>query len=179
MAAALSVFQTKGVGAATMRDIAEEAGFAVGGLYRYFKNKEEIVNAAADDVAERSIEAWAQTRGENEGFRDYMARVLLAQMEIFSKERALYDVFAQERSEEVLRPVGISSEHSTRWTAALDRLLDEGMKEGSIQPRALDSLTLYVQGALRSALFVYAERNDETVDQVVDDLMSYLFEGIG
>ncbi len=40
---AVELFIAKGFEQATMREIAEKAGMAVGGFYYYFKNKEEIV----------------------------------------------------------------------------------------------------------------------------------------
>ncbi len=42
---ALKLFQSKGYAATTMRDIAEEAGMAVGAAYYHFRSKEEIVFA--------------------------------------------------------------------------------------------------------------------------------------
>ena len=43
--AALGLFQSKGYEATTMRDIAEQAGMAVGAAYYHFRSKEEIVFA--------------------------------------------------------------------------------------------------------------------------------------
>jgi AcrR family transcriptional regulator len=45
LAAAGSVFIEQGYGHASMRDIARAAGMSVGGLYLYFKNKEELYHA--------------------------------------------------------------------------------------------------------------------------------------
>jgi AcrR family transcriptional regulator len=42
LAAARTVFAEQGYARASMRDIARVAGFSVGGLYLYFKNKEDL-----------------------------------------------------------------------------------------------------------------------------------------
>ena len=42
LAAARTVFAEQGYAGASMRDIARVAGFSVGGLYLYFKNKEDL-----------------------------------------------------------------------------------------------------------------------------------------
>jgi len=40
--AAMDVFSTKGYAAANIREIAKAAGISIGGVYLYFKNKEEL-----------------------------------------------------------------------------------------------------------------------------------------
>ena len=53
---ALKLFQSKGFNATTMRDIADDAGMAVGAAYYHFRSKEEIVfayyEATQDDAEE-------------------------------------------------------------------------------------------------------------------------------
>ena len=41
--AAMRVFVRKGINAATMQDIASEAGLSAGALYRYFESKEQLI----------------------------------------------------------------------------------------------------------------------------------------
>jgi len=47
--AASRVFRRRGYGAATVRDIAKEAGVALGGLYRHFPSKEHFIAAVLAD----------------------------------------------------------------------------------------------------------------------------------
>jgi len=48
--AALKEFTIKGYQGASMRIIAAEAGVAIGNVYRYFKNKDELFNSIVDPV---------------------------------------------------------------------------------------------------------------------------------
>lgn len=50
MTAALQEFKEKGYLDASMRKIASEAGVALGNVYRYFKNKEELFNELMEPV---------------------------------------------------------------------------------------------------------------------------------
>lgn len=50
-------FRTYGVQKTTMQEIARDAGIAVGTLYLYFKNKEEIILSCAEAFAQRHVEA--------------------------------------------------------------------------------------------------------------------------
>ena len=51
LAAAHACFLKKGLHNSSMQDLIQEAGLSVGAVYRYFKSKNEIINAIADKVA--------------------------------------------------------------------------------------------------------------------------------
>ena len=51
LAAARTCFLTKGLHNTSMQDLIQEAGLSVGAVYRYFKSKNEIINAIASSVA--------------------------------------------------------------------------------------------------------------------------------
>ncbi|REK59528.1 MAG: hypothetical protein C6W55_01090 [Thermobacillus sp.] len=53
VSAALRVFACKGYRAASMQEIAEEAGVAKGSIYLHFKSKDELALAAISDVYDR------------------------------------------------------------------------------------------------------------------------------
>ena len=60
--AAAQCFVARGFHAASMQDIAEQAGVSMGLLYRYFANKEAIITSFADlerDQMVAEIDAWA------------------------------------------------------------------------------------------------------------------------
>lgn len=50
LAAARTCFLTKGLHNTSMQDLIQEAGLSVGAVYRYFKSKNEIINAIASTV---------------------------------------------------------------------------------------------------------------------------------
>lgn len=58
--AAYRVFARRGFAAATMQEIADEAGLSVGALYQYFKSKDDIVVAAGKYVRERHAAMFEQ-----------------------------------------------------------------------------------------------------------------------
>jgi AcrR family transcriptional regulator len=51
LAAARTCFLSKGLHNTSMQDLIKEAGLSVGAVYRYFKSKNEIINAIAAGVA--------------------------------------------------------------------------------------------------------------------------------
>ena len=62
--AAGGLFARKGVYAATMAEIAEEAGLSAGALYRYFPSKEALAEACMDASLDRTLQEWRQTAAE-------------------------------------------------------------------------------------------------------------------
>ena len=59
LVAAKRVFVEKGYDAATINDIAAEAGVAAGSIYRYFENKGDLIAAAANDCVEDDLSSWS------------------------------------------------------------------------------------------------------------------------
>lgn len=57
--AAEAVFTKKGFGAASMEEIAEEAGFSRAGLYARFGNKEDLLAAVLDRHSSRQAQAFS------------------------------------------------------------------------------------------------------------------------
>jgi AcrR family transcriptional regulator len=56
--AAVRVFASRGVAAATMAEIAEEAGLSAGAIYRYFESKQDLASACFKEGADQVAEEW-------------------------------------------------------------------------------------------------------------------------
>jgi AcrR family transcriptional regulator len=56
--AAVRIFATRGVAAATMAEIAEEAGLSAGAIYRYFESKQDLATASFRECAGQIAEQW-------------------------------------------------------------------------------------------------------------------------
>jgi len=65
--AAAAVFAEKGYAAATMTEIAERAGAAIGSLYQFFPSKEALAEALFDRFAERWAASFAQVEARASG----------------------------------------------------------------------------------------------------------------
>ena len=86
---ALGLFRQRGFDATTMREIAAEAGMALGAAYYYFPSKEAIVSAYYDQVQD---EHERLTRTMLAGARDLRSRLraaFRAKLEVIGKDRGL------------------------------------------------------------------------------------------
>ena len=61
LAAATKVFSQKGIAAATMAEIASEAGISPGAIYRYFDNKEQLGQCCMNQSIDSVKAAWENT----------------------------------------------------------------------------------------------------------------------
>jgi AcrR family transcriptional regulator len=93
--AAVALFRRRGFDAATMREIAAEAGVATGAAYYYFDSKDAIV-LAFYDRAQREMEA--RLEDALAGTRDFEGRLralIEVKLEYFAPDRALLGALAR------------------------------------------------------------------------------------
>lgn len=77
----------KGFRATTMREIAKASGVANGGLFPYFRNKEELIGATFEHVFTATNERFAAVRADLEGLP--ALRALMLQIFPLDEERLL------------------------------------------------------------------------------------------
>ncbi len=84
--AARRVFARLGYGAATIRDIIRETDLASGTFYNYFKSKEEVFEAIADDSARRFRLRLNYVRSNSLSFPDYVRSAYAAYFNFLAEE---------------------------------------------------------------------------------------------
>src|SRR5438552_7591915 len=89
--AALELFRENGFEQTTMRDIAQEAGVALGAAYYYFSSKEAIVLAFYSEMQEGSHEAVLQAMQEHKKMKDRIRCVLQKRFELLEPNRKFCD----------------------------------------------------------------------------------------
>src|SRR6187551_1567556 len=77
LVAATKVFSQKGIAAATMAEIASEAGISPGAIYRYFENKEQLARGCMNESAESIKQAWENPAALEHSF-DELSRLMFA-----------------------------------------------------------------------------------------------------
>lgn len=87
LAAALELFRRRGFEEATMRDIAVEAGVALGSTYYYFASKEAIVMAFYEQASKTMSEEIEARLATAKGLEDRLRTILDVKFEYFSPNR--------------------------------------------------------------------------------------------
>src|SRR3954451_2526322 len=94
MAAALTVFAEKGLGAATARDIVRETDLATGTFYNYFDSKDQVFTALIEELAAKARDrVRAQRREPGRTVEERVEAAYRAYFELVFEERELFEVF--------------------------------------------------------------------------------------
>lgn len=86
LAAAREVFGELGYEAATVRDIIRRTGLSVGAFYNYYRSKEEVFAALADDGARRFGPILRACRVQSADFEAFVRAAIAAYFEFLSEE---------------------------------------------------------------------------------------------
>jgi AcrR family transcriptional regulator len=135
--AAARQFGRKGLdpGAATIDDIAADAGLSKGSIYSYFKNKEELLAAIADEGVESDVALFTGARDRSQtswdAFWDVARQVWDSLMDPGNKERVMLTF---ERMLADARAEARDRRYVEVPLAALAELLAGAQAEGRIAP---------------------------------------------
>ncbi len=150
---ALQLFREKGFEQTTMRDIAQEAGVALGAAYYYFSSKEAIVLAFYSEMQEGSHDAVLQSMQEHKKMKDRVRCVLQKRFELLEPNRKFCDALFRHApdSQDPLSP--FSQETRAIREAAIEhlRLAVEGgdtKVPSDLQKRLPYLLWLYQMGLI-------------------------------
>lgn len=89
LAAALRVFRERGFDAATMREVAAEAGMAVGAAYYYFDSKDAIVMAFYEQSQEEMAPALEEILARSRTLEQRLRGIVGHKLAYFAPNRAL------------------------------------------------------------------------------------------
>jgi len=128
-----------GFEAATMREIAAEAGFANGALKHYFPGKDEIIEGAFQRALERTSEHVAERVADRQGVDALWAYVTSAMpmdAEAGEAARILLSFWEHGLANERLRE--IYQGHLDRWHSSLEALIAQCRADGAIRSATPD-----------------------------------------
>jgi Transcriptional regulator len=176
--AALAVFSSKGVGAASVDDIVRVAGVAKGTFYLYFATKDDAVNAVAErmveGVADR-IEALANApdRSPVERLLAYGAGVREVGGEPY--ERDLIEIFHRPENRAVHDRM--SERVVARLAPAMAAIIADGIQRGLFGRQDPGRAAACVLASFGSLHDVVADVAD--VPAATDELNAFVLRGLG
>ncbi len=148
--AAVGCFCQRGYHSTSVQDICDEAGLSKGGLYTYFKSKEQILAAVVKESFIGGLEQAIETAGGGATALDKLDRVATLVIERLSTDdlhavsspQLFLEIWAAASKNSRLRAQCVDGYE--RWKAFLTDLLREGQAHGQIKPdvdpRALASV---------------------------------------
>src|SRR4030043_948030 len=98
LSAAGKVFAAKGFFPTTMSDIAREAEFGTGTLYKYFKSKEELYFTLIDEKVEEMSRLVKAELSQKTSAIERIKKVLGLQFEFIERNRDFFKIYISERN---------------------------------------------------------------------------------
>jgi len=177
--AAVEVFSQKGYHDTRVDDIVEASGTSKGGVYFYFRSKQEIFLALIDEFAHQLERAVIEAiLHENEGIRRVNA-ALRSCLDVFHEYQPLAKVF-------LVQAVGLGQvfeekrlEIHQRFVTAIKMYLDQALADGDIPDTDTEVAALAWMGAINEVVIRWVITGEPAPDRALPALRAVLLRSIG
>ncbi|NLT34959.1 MAG: TetR/AcrR family transcriptional regulator [Gaiellales bacterium] len=179
--AALRMFAQKGVVAATMQEVAGEAGISTGAIYRYFPGKDELLQAVFEEISERDKVSFMHAAGDISSPADALlnvGRVVTESLKLSSVQDetmlVLEEILAEHRGDgSRLRRRDVQQAHLATLEQLVRQAQEAGGLDREIDPWAFAVILLCCINGVRVLSLEMEDSID--MDEVFGALQSVLF----
>ncbi|OGP21590.1 MAG: hypothetical protein A2038_11380 [Deltaproteobacteria bacterium GWA2_57_13] len=132
------IIALRGFDAVTMERVAEEAGITKGGIYLYFRNKDQLIFRAIEEIASQMVQEIESRVDPKAPPRERLYQLVHAQMDTMEQHRDLLRTLLLDRR--LLRdsPAGQQSrrllKYRERHEGHIKKILDEGVRRKVFYP---------------------------------------------
>jgi AcrR family transcriptional regulator len=181
--AAMRVIARKGISAATMQDIAEEAGVAKGTIYLYFKDRDELVDTTFENSITQLHERIDAAMEPHVTFEAKFRAALKTLFEFFRENREFFRLYSAQRFPEgTPHQQRRQQRHCDRYRDRrrnLAGLLADAMERGEIRRMDADRLALFMtEGTNAIVIERVMQENPPSEAHDIDLIVDVLFDGI-
>lgn len=182
--AATRVIARKGIAGASMQEIADEAGVAKGTLYLYFRNQQELLEAAVDEALTELLGTLDRALESEGSFADRLTLLIRSQIEFFVENSDLFQIHLSIKYPEGAEPSTTRCDRASRpqYRIYIDRLtkfLSEAIECGEIRDGDPRRIALFIQEGMMAVLFQrLADEKPPKIEQEVDWISTTILSGI-
>ena len=173
--AASHVFSLRGYARANIREIAARAGISIGGVYLYFRNKEELYKNL---IGERMLDMGRKTEAVVEhahSATEALSNFLKLHLEYGVKHKEFILLHIRERG----FAFGMDEQRQVfrrKQREVIRRILVRGMQEGEFRKHDAGETSKIIQGSLRGIILSMAVDNDVIADPEI--LTDFVLQGL-
>jgi TetR/AcrR family transcriptional regulator len=175
--AAARVFRRRGISAAGMREIADEAGLSPGNLYYYFDSKDELLLFCQERTLEHMLAAVDAAKAAGQSSAEQLHAILRAHVHALLDELAGATAHLEiDALPEALRAPMIRKRD--RYERALRTLVAQGVERGEFAPCDAALVTRAMLGAVNWTARWFRPDGAQTADEVAENISQYLVKGL-
>jgi AcrR family transcriptional regulator len=159
--AALKVFSKRGYAGANVREIAGAAEISIGGVYLYFKNKEELyLSLIRDRIFEKSQKA-KEIVDSGLSPRETLAAFVMHHIEYALQNREL--IFIHLRDHGFTYDMNMKRKFFQQQTALLKTVIERGMRSGEFRKCNSLKTAKMIMSLLRGTVLSLALENEKEI----------------
>jgi len=174
IAAAMSVFSRHGYAKANIRGIAKSAGISVGGVYLYFKNKEELYKSLIDDRMRDMGSKIEIIAGRTESATKALSDFLKLHLENALKHKEFILLHIREHG--FAFGVAEKKKFFTKQRELVEQILQRGIQSGEFRKCNANNMAKIIMGSLRGIVLSMALDDNVTITPKM--LNEFLFYGL-
>lgn len=184
LAAALELFSKKGYRNVSMHEIARKSEFAIGTLYKFFRNKEDLYKALILDQSDKFQDALRQAIDDSDQEIEKLRRYVQVKGEVFRAHASMIRLyFAETQGASFNVMAGLDSEIRERhdhFLRTLASVFERGMKRKRFR-RIADPyhLAVALDNLTNAFLFLWLENpRRHPYPEDPDTVLNILFKGL-
>jgi AcrR family transcriptional regulator len=178
--AAERVFSEKGYHATSIRDIAREAGFSVGGVYQFFPSKDELYLRVVESQWE-FFSGLLDAARQPVGARARLEALTEAMFKTFEERRGFFRLFLSERGRLTAAFSGLIAErvgaHTRKLREELVGLMRQGVEDGTLRAGDPGMLASAYLGMVHSCIFEALSSDASRPSRSAAGILSLFLDG--
>ncbi|HVE72568.1 MAG TPA: TetR/AcrR family transcriptional regulator [Thermoanaerobaculia bacterium] len=182
--AAMRVIARKGMAAATIQEIADEAGVAKGTIYLYFRDREELVEKTFECAMSQLLEKIDEAIASNEKFDQKVRAIMAAKITFFTANREFFRLYISLRvpegsAQDQRRQRQHCQPRYRERTQQFADILQQAMDRGEIRRVDPHRLALFImEGSTAIILERLNEPSSPDEGSDVDFITSFILDGV-
>jgi TetR/AcrR family transcriptional regulator len=183
LAAALKLFSERGYHSVSMHEIAEEAEFAIGTLYKFFKNKEELYKILVLELTDRFHETLTRALQEPGDEIERLRNYVKAKGELFRANMSMIRLYFAETRGASFNVMALDSKIRQRYyqlLQALASVFERGIRRKRFKKIADPyHLAIALESLTNTFLFLWVEAPERhPFPEDPDTILDILFKGL-
>jgi len=179
LASAAELFARKGVGATTVREIADAVGMLSGSLYHHFESKDAIVAEILTGYLRAIQDRYAAVLASGKSPAESLHDLVLTSLEVASEQPGATTIYQNERAYLRERPrfaavLAGAADIQRTWLLVIEKGVAEGSFRADIAPRVFYRL---IRDAVWLSVRWHHPAGEYPTGQLADDITAVFLDG--
>ncbi len=170
------LFSEKSFHDVTMDQIAARVGVAKGTIYIYFESKEKLYLEILEDTYSTIESILEKEIAKNDPAPDKLKKILRLIFQFYLQNLDVLRILSRDETHLIREHFEFTEHWRLRRIKLYEKILNKGIKEGSLRPANTKLTALIIFGLVRSVMFFY--ETDQSASEIAEEVFSMISKGI-